>query len=88
LALPKYGSGIAPDAYKRLSLTMYLANTKALLVMPFADGVQSSVNKAKNIHFVGEKPCESKKDISNAEFLPNVASSRMKAYLKCLQPRD
>jgi len=56
--------------------------------MPFADGVQSSVNKAKNIHFAGENPCESRKDISNAEFLPNVASSRMKAYLKCLQPQD
>jgi len=29
-------------------------NTEALLFMPFADGVRSTVNKAKNIHFVGE----------------------------------
>jgi len=44
------------DPYKRLSLTTSLVNTEALLFMPFADGVRSTVNKAKIIHFVGENP--------------------------------
>jgi hypothetical protein len=47
-------------------------NTKALLFMPLADGVRSSVNKAKNINFVGENPPVAVKTFQLLTFLPQL----------------
>jgi hypothetical protein len=63
---------MSADPYWRLSLTTSLANTEALLFMPFADGVRSTVNKAKNIPFVGEIPPGAVKTFQVLTFLPQL----------------